>query len=94
MDEVVRQVAINQMLTMSADELLDRAAALRDAPPVPPGWQDTGAQDAMTEQADLAAALAPLRVEFDDATWSKLGELLRSGMSPDAAACRLRPTQP
>lgn len=91
MDEVVRRVAINQMLTMSADELLDRAAALRDAPP---GWQDTGAQDGMTEQADLAAALAPLRVEFDDATWSKLGELLRSGMSPDAAACGLRPMQP
>lgn len=63
-----------------------RAAALRDAPPMPPGWGDTGAREAMTEQADLASALAPLRVEFDDASWARLGELLRSGMSPDGAA--------
>lgn len=93
-DEVVRQVAINQMLTMSADELLDRAAALRGAPPLPPRWEDTGAQEALTEQADLTSALAPLRVELDDASWARLGELLRSGISPDAAACRLRPMQP
>lgn len=49
------------MLTMNADELLERAAALRDAPPIPSGWEDTGAQEAMTEQADLASALAPLK---------------------------------
>jgi hypothetical protein len=93
-DNVVRRVAINQMLTMSADELFDRAAALRDAPPVPPGSEHTGVEEAMNEQADLAAALAPLRVELDDKKWVELGELLRSGLSPDAAARRLRPTDP
>lgn len=93
-DDVVRRVAINQMLTMGADELLDRAAALGDAPPVPPGWEHTGAQEAMNEQADLAAALTPLRGEFDDRKWNDLGALLRPGLSPDAASRRLRPTHP
>ena len=90
MDPAVRRVALSQMLKMGAGELLDRAAALRDAPPVPPGWAGTGAETALSEQSALASALAPLRIEFDDAQWAVLGELLHSGLAPDAAAVRLR----
>ena len=90
MDPLVRQVALAQLLRMDAGELLERAAALRDAPPVPPGWESTGADTALSEQSALASALAPLRVEFDDAQWAMLGELLQTGLEPGAAAARVR----
>lgn len=38
MDRVTRRVAVRQMLGMTAPELLDWAAALRQAPPFPPEW--------------------------------------------------------
>lgn len=56
MDRVTRRVAVRQMLGMTAPELLDRAAALRQAAPIPPEWARFG--HVLAEQADLAAALA------------------------------------
>lgn len=77
---------------MTAPELLDRAAALRQAPPIPPEWARFG--HVLAEQADLAAALAPLRVEFDDAQWQHLGALLEEGLEPDHAAALVRASTP
>jgi hypothetical protein len=93
MDRVTRLVALRQLLGMTAPELLDRAAALRQAPPIPPDW---AAQlgDVLDEQAALAAALAPLRVEFDDAQWRHLSVLLEEGLEPDHAASLVRAGTP
>lgn len=77
------------MLGMSAQELLDRATALREAPPVPAPWAATMG-DSLTGQAALAAALAPLRVEFDDSQWQHLGALVFEGLEPDHAAALVR----
>ncbi|TQJ49285.1 hypothetical protein [Phycicoccus sp. SLBN-51] len=92
MDRLTRIVTVRQMLGMTAAELLDRAAALRQAPPVPPEWERFG--HVLEEQADLAAALAPLRVEFDDAQWRNLGALLEEGLEPDHAAALVRAGTP
>jgi hypothetical protein len=88
MDRVTRLVAVRQMLAMTAPDLLERAAALRGAPPVPPEWAQFAG--VLEEQADLAAALAPLRVEFDDAQWDHLGALICEGLEPDHAANLVR----
>lgn len=90
MDSLVRRVALSQMFTMNAGELLERAVALRGAPPVPPGFEGTGAETALAEQSVLASALAPLRVEFDDAQWTTLSQLVLSGLTPDVAAAQVR----
>lgn len=90
MDRVTRRVAVRQMLGMTAPELLDRAAALRQAAPIPPEWARFG--HVLAKQADLAAA--PLRVEFDDAQWQHLGALLEEGLEPDHAAALVRASTP
>lgn len=91
MDSLVRRVALSQMFTMNAGELLERAVALRGAPPVPPGFEGTGAETALAEQSVLASALAPLRVEFDDAQWTTLSQLVLSGLTPDLRPRRSGP---
>jgi hypothetical protein len=92
MYRVTRLVAVRQMLGMTEPELLVHAAALRDAPPVPPEWAQFAG--VLEEQADLAAALAPLRVEFDDAQWDHLGALMWEGLEPDQAAALVRAAPP
>lgn len=89
MDRVTRLLAVRQLLGMSAPELLDRAAALREAPPMPSDWA-ARLGDVLEEQALLAAALAPLRVEFDEAQWHHLGVLICEGLEPDHAAALVR----
>jgi hypothetical protein len=88
MDQVTRRVAVAQLLGMSAPELLERAAALRHAELVPP-WAET-VVGVLEEQAELASALGPLRVEFDDAEWHHLGVLVAEGLEPDHAAALVR----
>lgn len=93
MDPGTRLAVVRQMLGMNAQELLDRAAALRDAPPLPSFWLNR-LGDVLGEQAALAASLAPLRVEFDDAQWRHLGALMCEGLEPDHAAALVRVATP
>jgi hypothetical protein len=88
-DRVTRQVTVRQLLEMTAPELLERASALRQAPPIPSNWAaELGG--VLEEQAALASALAPLRVEFDDAQWQHLGVLIGEDLEPDHAAALVR----
>jgi hypothetical protein len=77
---------------MTAPELLARAAAMRETPPVPSGGPRFG--DVLEEQAALAAAMAPLRVEFGEAQWRHLGALVCEGLEPDHAAALVRSSPP
>ena len=70
--------------------LLERAEALRHAPEVPDAWRGSDAESALALQADLAMALARLRVEFDDRQWVDLGQRLDRGEELDAAAAAVR----
>ncbi len=87
---MVRRVALRQLMGLDGSELLERAEELRYAPPVPEAWRATDAGTALAEQADLAMALAPLRVEFDERQWADLGRRLDRGEEPDAAAEAVR----
>ena len=93
MDRVTRLVTVRELLGMTAPELLERAAALRAAPPMPSDWA-ARLGDVLEEQAALADALAPLRVEFDDAQWQHLGVLICEGLEPDHAAALVRAGTP
>jgi hypothetical protein len=75
---------------MDAGELWRWAEALRHAPPVPASFRGTPADTSLAEQAELAAALAALRVEFDDARWAHLGRRLERGEELNAAARAVR----
>ena len=85
MGRVTRLVTVHQLLGMTAPELLERAAALREAPPLPSDWA-ARLGDVLEEQAALADALAPLRVELYEANWQHLGVLICEGLEPDQAA--------
>jgi hypothetical protein len=89
-DELVRRVAVRQQMRMDAPELIRWADDLRSAPPVPPDWRGTPVETSLADQADLANALAPLRVEFDDHQWAELARRLERGDELNAAAQAVR----
>ncbi|MHA3838281.1 hypothetical protein ACXR8F_21415 [Terrabacter sp. AAH1] len=89
-DDLVRRVAVRQLMDMDAAALVQRADALRRAPRVPPAWRDGSAETSLAQQADLAMALAPLRVEFDDLQWAELRERVDLGEDVETAAKLVR----
>ena len=87
-DRIDRLLIIAQLLQLTPGQLRDRDAALSSAAP-PAGWES--AATGVAFHAQMAAALAPLRVEFDDdARWLSLGELLSEGVEIQQAAHRVR----